>query len=250
MKRWQDVRSAWRQNLSNLSRIMHPWRLVDSTRQSSQEVERQLQAELQALETLLKTNGLPVKLGTLDKIGRQLAGVSALIDFWWQSVWDDLEQMAMPPRWTQGVEGLLLPLMYWHEQLSRRRYPSQKAQIAQAFQAVQEALSGILAPGSLRPRCWLAGNRGQASMPEPSSGLPRQLKVETAICRRCSIISAACPCVATRCGRRYTTSIVVLQMGQRQQHGFSGERFRTCLRACYRKSRICLGLGNAIRLSR
>jgi hypothetical protein len=139
VKRWQDVRSAWRQNLSNLSRIMHPWRLVDSTRQSSQEVERQLQAELQALETLLKTNGLPVKPGTLDKVGRQLAGVSALIDFWWQSVWDDLEQMAMPPRWTQWVEELLLPLMYWHEQLSRTRYPSQKAQIAQAFQAVQEA---------------------------------------------------------------------------------------------------------------
>ena len=124
--RWQGVRSAYRQHLANLSRIMHPWRLVDSTRQTSQEVERQLQAELQALETLLETNGLPVKKGTLDKVRKQLAGVSALVDFWWQTVWQDLEQMAMTPRWTQWVEELLLPLMYWQEQLLTHALSSAK----------------------------------------------------------------------------------------------------------------------------
>jgi hypothetical protein len=139
VKHWQGVRSAWRQHLSNLSRIMHPWRLVDSSRQTSQEVERQLHAELQALETLLETNGLPVKKGTLDKVRKQLAGVSALVDFWWQTVRQDLAQMAMTPKWTQWVEELLLPLMYWQEQLSHTRCPAQKAQIAQALQAVQEA---------------------------------------------------------------------------------------------------------------
>jgi hypothetical protein len=35
--RWQGVRSAYRQRLANLSRIVHPWRLVDATRQTSQE---------------------------------------------------------------------------------------------------------------------------------------------------------------------------------------------------------------------
>jgi hypothetical protein len=137
--RWQGVRLAYRHSLGNLSRLMHPWRLVDSTRQTSEEVERQLHAEIEALETLLATNGLPVKQGTLEKVRKQLAGVSALIDFWWQTVWHDLEHMAMPPRWTQWVEEVLLPLMYWQEQLSRTRCPEQKAQIAQALQAVQDA---------------------------------------------------------------------------------------------------------------
>jgi hypothetical protein len=58
---WQEVGSAWRQRLSNLSRILHPWRLVDSIRQTSKEVEEQLRAELLAIETLLETNGLPMK---------------------------------------------------------------------------------------------------------------------------------------------------------------------------------------------
>lgn len=137
--RWQGVRSASRQHLANLSRIVHPWRLVDTTRQTSPEVARQLHGEIQGLETLLKTHGLPVKKDILDKVGKQLAGVSALIDFWWQTVWHDLEHMAMPPRWTQWVEELLLPLMYWQEQLSRTRCPVQKAQIAHVLQAIQDA---------------------------------------------------------------------------------------------------------------
>jgi Family of unknown function (DUF6399)/IclR helix-turn-helix domain len=137
--RWQGVRSAYRQSLSNLSRIVHPWRLVDATRQTSQEVERQLHVEIQVLETLLETHGLPVKKDTLNKVRKQLAGVSALIDFWWQTVWHDLEHMAMTPRWTQWVEELLLPLMYWQKQLSRTRCPVQKAQITCVLQAVQDA---------------------------------------------------------------------------------------------------------------
>jgi hypothetical protein len=139
VQHWQGVRSAWRQNLANLSRIMHPWRLGDSIRQRSPEVERQLHAELQVLATLLETNGLPVKKATLDKVRNQLAGVSALVDLWWQMVWHDVEHMAMPPRWTQWVEELLLPLMYWQEQRSRARCPEQKAQVVQALQTIQDA---------------------------------------------------------------------------------------------------------------
>ena len=156
VKHWQDVRSAYRERLAKVSRIMHPWRLADATCQTSQAVERQLQAELQALETLLATNGLPVKKDTLDKVRTQRAGVSALVDFWWQTVRQDLAQIAMTPRWTQWVEELLLPLMYWKEQLSRTRGPAQKAQIALVLQAVQEAFERHPCTGQLTPEV-LAG---------------------------------------------------------------------------------------------
>ena len=89
-----------------------------------------------------------MKKDTLDKVRKQLAGVSALIDFWWQTVRQDLAHMAMTPRWTTWVEELLLPLMYWKAQLSRTRCPAQKAQIALGLQAVQEAFDGTLALGS------------------------------------------------------------------------------------------------------
>jgi hypothetical protein len=159
---WQGVHSAWKQHLSNLSRILHPWRLVDSTHQTSLAVEHHLQSELQALETLLETNGLPVKKAILDKVRKQLAGVSALVDFWWQTVRQDLEQMAMTPRWTQWAEDELLPLMYWQEQLRRTCHPVQKAQIALVLQAVAEVFERHPCTRQLKPEL-LAGWKAWAA---------------------------------------------------------------------------------------
>jgi hypothetical protein len=139
VKRWQAVRNAYRNHLANLSLSIHPWRLLDATRQTSNEVERQLHAEIAALATLIEANGLPVKESALDKVRKQLTGVSALVDFWWQTVWRDLAQMALSARWKQWVDALLLPLMYWQEQLSRTRCPRQKAEIALALKAIQDA---------------------------------------------------------------------------------------------------------------
>jgi hypothetical protein len=136
---WQEVGRAWRQHLAKLSGILYPWRLLDSIRQTSKEVEEQLRAELKAIETLLETNGLPRKTDTLAKVQKQLVGISALVDLWWQTVRQDLTQLAMTPRWTQWAEEWLLPLMYWQEQLHRTRCPGQKAQIALVLQAVEEA---------------------------------------------------------------------------------------------------------------
>ena len=112
---------------------------MDSTPQTSQEVEHQLQAEIAALATLIETNELPLKQSALDKVRKQLPGVSALVDFWWQTVWRDLGHMALPPRWKQWVDELLLPLMYWQEQLLRTRCPRQRGKIAPTLKAMQDA---------------------------------------------------------------------------------------------------------------
>jgi len=159
---WQEVGSAWRQGLSNLSRILHPWRLADSIRQTSKEVEEQLRAELKAIETLLESNGLPMKKDTLDKVRKQLVGISALVDFGWQTVRQDLMQLAMTPRWTQWAEEWLLPLMYWQEQLRRTRCPGQKAQIALVLQAVEEAFEWHSCTRQLKPEL-LAGWKAWAA---------------------------------------------------------------------------------------
>ena len=148
---WQEVGRAWRQHLAKLSGILHPGRLLDSIRQTSKEVEEQLRAELKAIETLLETNGLPRKTDTLDKVQKQLAGISALVDLWWQTVRQDLTQLAMTPRWTQWAEDVLLPLMYWQEQLRRTRHPGHKAQIALVLQAVEEVFERHPCTRQLKP---------------------------------------------------------------------------------------------------
>lgn len=154
--RWESVRLAYRRHLERVSLIVHPWHLVDSTRQSSQEVERQLHAEINALAALVETHGLPVKPTTLDKVRKQLAGVSTLLDFWWQGVEHDLEQVILTPRWRNWVEEVLLPLTYWHLHVSHTRCPSRKAQLLEALKAVQDTFDSHPITQQLAPEV-LAG---------------------------------------------------------------------------------------------
>jgi hypothetical protein len=115
-----------------------------------------LGTELEAIETLLEANGLPMKTDTLGKVRKQLAGIAALVDLWWQTVHQDVAQMAMTPQWTQWADELLLPLMYWQEQLRRTRCPGQKAQLTLVLQAVEEAFERHPCTRQLKPEV-LAG---------------------------------------------------------------------------------------------
>src|SRR2546425_706753 len=137
--RWESVHSAYRHHLETVSLIVHPWRIFHSTPQTSQEVESRLHAEIDAITALIETHGLPAKKKAVDKVRKQLAGVSALVDVWWQRVWHDvLQQVALTPMWQRWVDEQLLPLMYWQHQVSRTRCPRRQAKLVQALEAVQD----------------------------------------------------------------------------------------------------------------
>jgi len=135
----ETVHRASRHHLESVSLTVHPWRVCDATRQRAADVERQLHAEIDALEARIDTNGLPGTKKALDKVRKQLVGVSALVDVWWQGVEHDLQQVALTPNWTKWVEEVLLPLRYGQEQVARTRCPRRKAPLVQALVAVQQA---------------------------------------------------------------------------------------------------------------
>jgi Family of unknown function (DUF6399) len=90
---------------------------------------------------LVETHGLPLKKNALAKVRKQLSGVAALVDVWWQEVWHDVQsQVSLTPRWRGWVAECVLPLMYWQEQLSRTRCPRRKAKLLEALKAVEEAV--------------------------------------------------------------------------------------------------------------
>ena len=47
--------------------------------------------------------------------------------------------MPLTPRWTRGIEALLLPLMSWQAPRSHTRCPRRQAKLLQALAAVQDA---------------------------------------------------------------------------------------------------------------
>jgi hypothetical protein len=134
---WKNVLKKYREHLENLSCIVHPWHISGLTPQDSKQVKEQLQAEVDALEELADTHELPAKEEKLTKVRKQLGALSAVVDFWWQGVWHDLQQLALTPMSEHWVVELLLPLIYWQVQLSRTRCPRRKARISEALESVR-----------------------------------------------------------------------------------------------------------------
>jgi hypothetical protein len=92
---WEGIRHTYRGYLKRLSLIVHPWRVEDSTIQTSQEVEQQLEAQIEAFEGFIETTGLPGKKKVLEKVRKQLGDLSALVDLWWQEVHHSAQSQVM-----------------------------------------------------------------------------------------------------------------------------------------------------------
>jgi hypothetical protein len=67
LERWESVHSAYRHHLETVSLSVHPWHICTSTPQTSQDVERRLHVEIDAITALMETHGLPAKKKALAK---------------------------------------------------------------------------------------------------------------------------------------------------------------------------------------
>jgi hypothetical protein len=139
VQQWEAVQHTYRHHLKMLSFILHPFCLSDSTPQTSAQVESRLYAEVEAIEALARRHQLPARQPAMQKVRKQSPALAALVDFWWQGVWHDLEPFVLSPRWRQWVQEGLLPLVYWERQATHTRCPRRKARLVQALAAVRVA---------------------------------------------------------------------------------------------------------------
>jgi Family of unknown function (DUF6399)/IclR helix-turn-helix domain len=139
VQQWDEMQHTYRHHLERLSLILHPFRLSDSTPQTSEQVESQLHAEVAAIEALAKRHQLPARPPALKKVHKQIPALAALVDVWWQGVWHDVEPFILSPLWRQWVHEYLLPLVYWERQAAHTRCPRRKAKIVQTLEAVRTA---------------------------------------------------------------------------------------------------------------
>jgi hypothetical protein len=136
---WEEVQHTYRHHLETLSLTLHPFRIADATPQTSAQVESGLQAAVDAIEALAERHRLPARPKAMKKIRKQLPALAALVDFWWQGVWQDLEPFALSSIWRRWVHESLLPLVYWEHQAAHTRCARRKAKIIHTLEAVRTA---------------------------------------------------------------------------------------------------------------
>jgi Family of unknown function (DUF6399)/IclR helix-turn-helix domain len=139
VQQWEDVQRTYRHHLETLSLTLHPFCLADSTPQTSAQVASQLHAVVEAIEALASRHQLPARHSAMQKVRTQIPALAALVDFWWQGVWQDVASFALSPLWRQWIQECLLPLVYWEHHARHTRCSRRKAKIVQALEAVRAA---------------------------------------------------------------------------------------------------------------
>jgi hypothetical protein len=139
--RWEEGHHLYRGHLESLSHTLHPFCLLDSTPQTSAQVESQLTAAVEGIAALAQRDQLPARHAAMTKVRKQLPALAALVDFWWQGVHQDLEPFCLAPTGQQWVHESLLPMVYWAHQLPRTRCRRRKAKIQEAWEAVRAAFA-------------------------------------------------------------------------------------------------------------
>src|SRR5438876_8719236 len=139
VQRGEAMQRTYRHHRETLSLTLHPFGISDSAPQTSAQVESRLHAEVEAIEAFARRHQLPAHHDAMHKVRRQLPALAALVDFWWQGVRQDLEPFVLSARWQQWVHACLLPMMYWHAQVSRTRCRRRKAKRQEALEEVRAA---------------------------------------------------------------------------------------------------------------
>jgi len=153
---WEQGRETYRAHLKVMSLPVSPWRVTDSTPQTSQEGAAPLTAEVAAIQELLETKGLPVQQQVLGTVRQPLAGLAGVIDLWWQEGRQGVQsQSVLTPMWANWVEAHLLPLMDWEQQVRRTRCPRRKAKLLEAREAVRAALEAHPLTAQLSPEVFV-----------------------------------------------------------------------------------------------
>src|SRR5262249_1190483 len=97
--RWEEAHHTYPGPLERLSLTLHPFRLSDSTPQTSAQVERQLTAPVEAIEAFARDQQFPARHAAMTKVRKHVPALAALVDCWWHGVHQDLEPFLLSSKW-------------------------------------------------------------------------------------------------------------------------------------------------------
>lgn len=134
----QAGREAYSAVQQTISAVVHVFDVADSHPQSSEQVAERLEEQAQQLEQIALDYAVKDNKDALGKFRRQIEAVSSIVDAWWtwttESLADDIQ--ADVRHWLLYV---LLPVIYWYDQLQKTRNPEMREVYETALQKAQAA---------------------------------------------------------------------------------------------------------------
>ena len=137
-----DVVEAGKQAYSavqrTISAVVHAFAVEDNRPQSSEQVEERLEEQAQSLERIALEHSVKDHKDAVGKFRRQIEDVASIVDAWW--LWTEKsldDDVGIDIRnWLLYV---LLPVIYWYDQLQKTRNPEMREVYEAALQKAQAA---------------------------------------------------------------------------------------------------------------
>lgn len=123
-----------------LSTSLHPFRVTDSSPQTTLQVQTLFDQEIHQLKALKKTHRLKDQRDSINKLVRQVKELASIVDIWWSWVDYCLESHPIQSPGDDWIKKQLLPAVYWQQQVRRTKNETQKKTYQLAYKSALYAL--------------------------------------------------------------------------------------------------------------
>lgn len=147
-----DGQRRYYDSLHELSKILHPFCLLQHTSQNSKEAEEDLNQVLDMLQALSEEYGIKDSKNRIEKVRKQIPELAQVIDLWWLWVKESLAGSPLPKQLESWLLEYLLPLCYWQAQVLHTSSKELRKTYKKAYQQAQEHLQSHQLTSVLHPK--------------------------------------------------------------------------------------------------
>jgi Family of unknown function (DUF6399) len=136
----QETLADYHENLPGIADEIHPFSVLDNSRNDSESVITGLEKRAQAFEKIAQAQKLDDSKQTMRKFRNQFKDLAINVEFWWLWVVEILTDLAVDDATQHWLTHTLLPVVYWHQQLHKTKNPQHREKYRQAWQRAVHAL--------------------------------------------------------------------------------------------------------------
>jgi hypothetical protein len=129
--------SRYQQILHALSKIVHPFDISNSNRQTSALVHLLLNQLVEEIRILQNEYEIKDSKKHIEKFSKQIEGIASIIDAWWLWAEESLESDEITGEIRKWLLIFLLPTIYWQRQVEITKNPDLKESYLYAFEKAQ-----------------------------------------------------------------------------------------------------------------
>ncbi len=133
----QDIQTGhdyYHAALQKISLSVHPFNINNGEPQTSKDVVSRLQSCTEKFKEIAVLLSISDKRGALEKFSRQIDDIASIVGVWWVWVRENITQYELDKARQEWLIYLLLPVIYWHQQMERTKHPALKASYKKAWQ--------------------------------------------------------------------------------------------------------------------